>query len=83
VRWKKIARLASGFVFLLANPEFYSHLASWRVVIRTPALRRSSVYEQKVKFGTTENRFSALSLKFLVVGLENHMRSLLDYVLFY
>jgi hypothetical protein len=26
-----------GFVFLLANPEFYSHLASWRVVIRTPA----------------------------------------------
>jgi hypothetical protein len=26
----------SGFVFLLANPEFYSHLASWRVVIRTP-----------------------------------------------
>jgi hypothetical protein len=33
---KKIARLASGFVFLLAIPEFYSHLASWRVVIRTP-----------------------------------------------
>jgi hypothetical protein len=31
-----IARLASGLAFLLANPEFYSHLASWRVVIRTP-----------------------------------------------
>jgi hypothetical protein len=27
-RGKKLARLASGFVFLLANPEFYSHLAS-------------------------------------------------------
>jgi hypothetical protein len=25
---KKLARLASGFVFLLANPKFYSHLAS-------------------------------------------------------
>jgi hypothetical protein len=33
---KTLTRLASGFVFLLANPEFYSHLASWRVVIRTP-----------------------------------------------
>jgi hypothetical protein len=28
----------SGFAFLLANPKFYSHLASWRVVIRTPDL---------------------------------------------
>jgi hypothetical protein len=36
VRKKKLARLASGFVFLLTNPEFFSHLASWRVVIRTP-----------------------------------------------
>jgi hypothetical protein len=26
---KTLARLVSGFVFLLANPEFYSHLASW------------------------------------------------------
>jgi hypothetical protein len=25
-----------GFVFLLANPKFYSYLASWRVVIRIP-----------------------------------------------
>jgi hypothetical protein len=25
---KTLARLESGFVFLLANPEFYSHLAS-------------------------------------------------------
>jgi hypothetical protein len=33
---KILARLASGFVFWLANREFYSHLASWRVVIRTP-----------------------------------------------
>jgi hypothetical protein len=33
------ARLASEFVFLLANPEFYSHLASWQVVIRTPGVR--------------------------------------------
>jgi hypothetical protein len=37
VSGKKIARLASGFVFLLANPEFHLHLPSWRVVIRTPA----------------------------------------------
>jgi hypothetical protein len=35
---KNLARLAIGFVFLLANPEFYSHLASWRVVIRTPGV---------------------------------------------
>jgi hypothetical protein len=32
-REKTLARLASWFVFLLANPEFHSHLASWRVVI--------------------------------------------------
>jgi hypothetical protein len=31
-----LARLASGFVILLANTEFYSHLASLRVIIRTP-----------------------------------------------
>jgi hypothetical protein len=31
---KIIARLASGFVVLLAKPEFYSHLASW--LDRTP-----------------------------------------------
>jgi hypothetical protein len=37
-REKKLAMLTSGFVYLLANPEFYSHLASWQVVIRTPAL---------------------------------------------
>jgi hypothetical protein len=35
-RRKTLASPASGFVFLLGNPEFYSHLASWRVVIRTP-----------------------------------------------
>jgi hypothetical protein len=28
--------MASGFKFVLANHEFYSRLASWRVVIRTP-----------------------------------------------
>jgi hypothetical protein len=33
---KKLIRLASGFLFLLAKPEFYSHLASWQVVIPTP-----------------------------------------------
>jgi hypothetical protein len=33
---KQLARLADGCVFLLTNPKFYSHLASWRVVIRTP-----------------------------------------------
>jgi hypothetical protein len=35
-RENTVARLASGFVYLLGNPDFYSHLASWRVVIRTP-----------------------------------------------
>jgi hypothetical protein len=35
-REKTLARLASGFAYLLANPKFYLHLASWRVVIRTP-----------------------------------------------
>jgi hypothetical protein len=34
---KFLARLANGFVFLLAKSEFYLHLASWRVFIRTPA----------------------------------------------
>jgi hypothetical protein len=39
IRGKKtLARLASVFVFLLAYPEFYSQLASWQVVIHTPAL---------------------------------------------
>jgi hypothetical protein len=33
-----LARLASGFAFLLANPEFHSHLTSWRVVIRAPVM---------------------------------------------
>jgi hypothetical protein len=33
---KNPTRVASGFVFLLAKPEFYSHLASWRVLISTP-----------------------------------------------
>jgi hypothetical protein len=33
---KTLARLLSGFEFLLAKPDFYSHLASWRVVILTP-----------------------------------------------
>jgi hypothetical protein len=28
--------MASGLIFLLADPEYYSHLASWRVLIRTP-----------------------------------------------
>jgi hypothetical protein len=28
------------FVFLLTNPVFYSHMASWRVVIRTPGMKR-------------------------------------------
>jgi hypothetical protein len=36
-REKTLARLASGFVFLLAKPYFFSYLASWRVVIRTPS----------------------------------------------
>jgi hypothetical protein len=34
-RKKKLAILASGFVLLLAKPEIFSQLASWRVVIRT------------------------------------------------
>jgi hypothetical protein len=33
---KPLARLASGFVILLSKPKFYSHLASWQVIIRTP-----------------------------------------------
>jgi hypothetical protein len=35
-RGEKLTSL-SEFVCLLAKLEFYSHLASWRVVIRTPA----------------------------------------------
>jgi hypothetical protein len=40
-RKKDTRQAGDGFVFLLANPEFYSHLASWRAVIRTPAVRVS------------------------------------------
>jgi hypothetical protein len=29
-------KLAGGFLFLLAKPEFFLHLASWRVIICTP-----------------------------------------------
>jgi hypothetical protein len=32
---KTLAKLASKFKKLLANAEFHSHLASWRVVIST------------------------------------------------
>jgi hypothetical protein len=32
-RKKNLTRLLIGFVFLLANPELYSHLASWQVVL--------------------------------------------------
>jgi hypothetical protein len=35
---KNLARLATELVFLFANPEFYSHLVSWRVLIRTPVI---------------------------------------------
>jgi hypothetical protein len=42
--------LASGFVFLLANPEFYLHLASWRVVTRTPVIEYCSHYISTICF---------------------------------
>jgi hypothetical protein len=47
---KTLARLASGFIFLLANPEFYSHLASLRVVIRIPVYFS---HLKRVKTGAT------------------------------
>jgi hypothetical protein len=34
---KTLAKLVSKFKKLLANSNFYSHLASWQVVISTPA----------------------------------------------
>jgi hypothetical protein len=34
---KTLAKLASKLKKLLANSKIYSHLASWRVVISTPA----------------------------------------------
>jgi hypothetical protein len=36
-RKKALAKLASKLKKLLANSKFHSHLASWRVVISTPA----------------------------------------------
>jgi hypothetical protein len=47
---KKISRQTSEWVcikFLLANSEFYSHLASWRVVIR---IRAYQLVSQVVMF---------------------------------
>jgi hypothetical protein len=50
---KNLSRLASGFVFLLANPEVFLHLASWRVVIHTPVegvylMLKEIVFQQDV-----------------------------------
>jgi hypothetical protein len=41
-----LAKLASKFKKLLANPKFHSHLASWRVVISTPGVTFISMMEQ-------------------------------------
>jgi hypothetical protein len=35
-RGKTLAKLANGLIFLLANPEFYSHLTNWRVADGCP-----------------------------------------------
>jgi hypothetical protein len=40
-RENTLANLASGYLIFLAKSEFRSHLASWRVVIRTPASKYS------------------------------------------
>jgi hypothetical protein len=40
---KKPARLASGVLFLLAKPGFYSHLASWQVVTVNLGYRTSDI----------------------------------------
>jgi predicted RNA polymerase sigma factor len=57
------------FVFLLANPEFYSHLASWRVVIRTPAIIKTKTKIVASLFGLRikrwENHFDIMGLTWL------------------
>jgi hypothetical protein len=45
-----LARLASWFLFLLAKHEFISHLASWRVVIRTPVYEMRLSLSQAARF---------------------------------
>jgi hypothetical protein len=39
-----LASLASGFLCLLPNPKFYSHSASWRVVICTPLVLKAKTH---------------------------------------
>jgi hypothetical protein len=44
---KNTCQACQWFVYLLVNTEFYSHLASWQVVIRTPAI--NYVLDKKLK----------------------------------
>jgi hypothetical protein len=60
---KTLAKLASKFKTLLANSKFHSHLASWRVVISTPALGQTS---QSLQFSLS---ILALSLGSLIFDI--------------
>jgi hypothetical protein len=39
-------KVASGFLVLLAKPDFHSHMASWRVIIRTRVIPPPLPYRQ-------------------------------------
>jgi hypothetical protein len=64
---KTLARLASGFVFLLANPDFYSHLVSWRVrvVVRTAVLHNKMSQCHSLQNKHQTSSISAVSLSFV------------------
>jgi hypothetical protein len=53
-REKILARLASGFVLLLAKPKFYMHSTSWRRVIRTPASAPLLPFDKSSLFNVCE-----------------------------
>jgi hypothetical protein len=48
-----LATMASGFLFLLAKPEFHSHLASWRVHVHTPVRFSCCNYMQQPLHSTS------------------------------
>jgi hypothetical protein len=70
-RKNKFSRLASGFVILLANSEFYSHLMSWQVtdVINMPYVTDACIAGRPVRFGLL-SRGIAISRDMLAISRE-------------
>jgi hypothetical protein len=66
---KTLTRLASGFLFFLSKAEFYSHLASLRLVICTPAYAVQMFHCVFCDFQVTLATFAT----FILSSEENHL----------